>query len=170
MKRILALSISASILLGILSGCGVVQSNMTPELYKKAIQAKSRTLVQTNTAALGQGYWSQQPVNTNNYQQYPQLWGALVGHILQFQATQGLTRESYPQYVALLTRFAMVMNRPGNASFAAGLNVGGLGYDFENNKNGSSSILGLTYFGPSDDTLNRPHSFYGAFLDGMRWQ
>ncbi len=170
MKRILALSILASLALGILSGCGVVQSNMSAETYKKAIQIRARNLVSTNTAALGQNYWSPNPVNTNNYSSYPQLWSALVGHILNFQATQGFTRESYPRYVALLTRFALVMSRPGSASYATGLNFGGLGYDFSNGGLSSSSLLPVSYFGSQNDTFNNELSFYGSYLNGVSWQ
>ena len=177
MKRIFALSVLATMALGLLSGCGAVSSRATPEAYRKAIQGRTRTLVTTNVQNYGASQWwgggqvggsfgggfGGSPIGS-----YPQLWQAVTNHLLQFMSMPGFqfNATNYRDYVARLTRLCVVMTRPWSPAWALGLNYGGIGgFDF----NAGSSILPVTYFGNPNDFLVQPqqNSWFTTYLGGV---
>lgn len=168
MKRILALSIFASVALGLLSGCGNISSKASPEAYGRAIKARTQELVATNNQYYGtSGYLGS--INPQQYTgvSYPQLWQVLVNHLLGLlsQPNFQFTAEAYVDYVTQVTRFIIVMTRPWDPAWGLGTWYAGTGsFDFSNN----SSILQAAFLGNPNYFLSSPSTstWFATYLGG----
>lgn len=173
MKRILVLSLFATMALGLLSGCGAVSSRATPEAYRDAIQSRTRTLVATNTQHYGaSSWWDTSPMGGGQFgrpiSNYPQLWQVVTNHLLGFLNAPGFqfNATNYVDYVTRLTRLCIVLTRPWSPAWAVGLNYGGIGsFDF----NQGPSILPVTYLGHPNDFMLQPqqNSWFSMYLGGI---
>jgi uncharacterized protein YceK len=183
MKRILVLSLFATMALGLLSGCGAVSSRATPEAYRDAIQSRTRTLVATNMQHYGaSSWWGTSPMVGGQFgggqfaggqfgspiSSYPQLWQVVTNHLLGFLSAPGFqfNATNYVDYVTRLTRLCIVLTRPWSPAWAMGLNYGGIGsFDF----NQRPSILPVTYLGHPNDFMLQPqqNSWFSMYLGGI---
>lgn len=128
MKRSLVLSILASVALAMLSGCGVVSSNASPEVYRAAIQSKARTLATQNVQYYGQTGFSQGgDIGSQYYGSYPDLWNAVINYLQTYVAYNDISVQSYQELVALEVRWLIATSRYASPSQNLALTYGGLG-------------------------------------------
>lgn len=162
MKRILGLSILASVALGLLSGCGAVQGKISPEAYRRGIQAKARHLAVDNQRFFGQSsFWSGGNIGPQDFQTYPDLWSAVTNHLIQYVTYNDLTAASYTDYVTRLTRLCLVYGRAWSPSQAVALSWGGLAQP-------EFGFMPVTYPGnPAFLQGSNANTWYATYLGGV---